>query len=235
MLLLVVTILGTLAIRQGLTTLNIATSSQAQQLLLQSSDAALYRIGNASLASSSGLPTSLLGFAAQQEGNEVVFCFRGQSNTGIFDVSKASIINWNDDQTAVTTSGTTGFCDLSADGDFASNRKAQLTQIAIIMSPLSATTSSNAFDYATMGTDPTSINVKDSKRIRVYSTSFIPGLTTASNTQISTCLQKPNTEPVSGTLQTVSACLKNINVPYNTQVQDYRLDTLLCSSTSTCV
>lgn len=72
-LLLVITVIGTLAVRQSLTSLNIATNSQAQQLLMQSSDSVLYRLGAEGFASTSGNPTSLLGYALQNQGKEVVF------------------------------------------------------------------------------------------------------------------------------------------------------------------
>ncbi len=42
--LLAITVIGTLAIRQGLISLNVATNSQAQQLLMQNSDAAFFNI-----------------------------------------------------------------------------------------------------------------------------------------------------------------------------------------------
>lgn len=71
-LLLVITVIGTLAVRQSLTSLNIATNSQAQQLLMQSSDSVLYRLGAEGFASTSGNPTSLLGYALQNQGKEVV-------------------------------------------------------------------------------------------------------------------------------------------------------------------
>ena len=41
--LLMVTIIGTLAIRQSLVSLNVATNGQAQQLLLQNSDSAHFK------------------------------------------------------------------------------------------------------------------------------------------------------------------------------------------------
>ena len=45
-LLVIIIIIGTLAIRKSLTSLNIATAAQAQQLMIQSSDAALAEIEN---------------------------------------------------------------------------------------------------------------------------------------------------------------------------------------------
>ena len=44
-LLVIITMIGTLAIRSSLTTLNIATNSQAQQLLVQNSDSAIFWFG----------------------------------------------------------------------------------------------------------------------------------------------------------------------------------------------
>ena len=43
-LLLAVTIIGTMAVRQGLVSLGVATNSQAQQLLMQNSDAAFFNV-----------------------------------------------------------------------------------------------------------------------------------------------------------------------------------------------
>ena len=43
-LLLTITVLGTLAVRQSVVGLNIATNSQAQQLLTQNSDAAFFNV-----------------------------------------------------------------------------------------------------------------------------------------------------------------------------------------------
>ena len=43
-LLLAITIIGTLAIRQSMVSLNIATNSQAQQLMIQNSDAATFNV-----------------------------------------------------------------------------------------------------------------------------------------------------------------------------------------------
>ena len=107
LLLVIITIMGTLAIRQSLTSLNIATNSQAQQLLMQSSDAVLYRLGATGYASTSGSPTSLMGYALQNQGKETVFCFRSQTNpNATFSVANTSLLDWNDTNTDITVDGT---------------------------------------------------------------------------------------------------------------------------------
>lgn len=232
-LLLVITIMGTIAVRQGLTTLNIATSTQANQLLFQSSDAPLYRLGAGGFTSNSGNATSLLGYALLNQGKEVVFCFRSQTSTTLFDTSNTSLLTWNNSQTDITTSGTSGFCSLTTNTDFASSRKAQLTQVTIVANPTVLSNSSTPFSATSIGTDAESANITDTQLFRVYVTSFIPALSTASDDDITACLKRPSESPVSGSASTVSSCLKGLNVPFNTQIQDFRLDSCTVKGTST--
>lgn len=228
LLLLIITVVGTLAIRQSLTSLNIATNSQAQQLLMQSSDAVLYRLGAVGFASTSGSPTSLLGYALQNQGKEVVFCFRSQINPATtFSVANTSLLKWNDGNTDITVDGISGFCNLSTSNDYASKRKAQLTQVAITVNPVSNTTV-KPLQFINLGSDLESLGKLDTeqtKKIRVYVTSILPNLATASATDITACLRRPNEQPLSGTATTISSCLEGLGVPYNTQVQDFSLNT----------
>lgn len=236
-LLLIITIIGSLAVKQSLTTLNIATSTQANQLLFQSSDAPLYRLGAGGYSSKSGNANSLLGYAALNEGKEVVFCFRSQTSSSLFTASNTSLLTWNDAQTDISVSGTTGFCSLSDSTDFASSRKAQVTQVAIIANPSTSSVSTTPFSSASVGNDSDSSNITDTTLYRVYVTSFIPALSTATTTDITACLKRPNEKPLSGSATTVSSCLKNLNVPFNTQIQDFKLDSCTVatgSTTTTC-
>ena len=228
LLLLIITVVGTLAIRQSLTSLNIATNSQAQQLLMQSSDAVLYRLGAVGFASTSGSPTSLLGYALQNQGKEVVFCFRSQINPATtFSVANTSLLKWNDGNTDITVDGISGFCNLSTSNDYASKRKAQLTQVAITVNPVSNATV-KPLQFINLGSDLESLGKLDTeqtKKIRIYVTSLLPNLSTATTTDITTCLKRPNERPLSGTASTVSSCLEGLGVPYNTQIQDFSLNT----------
>lgn len=167
-LLLIITIMGTLAVRQGLTTLNIATNTQANELLFQSSDAPLYRLGAGGFSNASGNMANLLGYALSKQGSEVVFCFRSQSSATLFSTSNTSLLIWNDNQTDVAVSGANGFCNLNTSSDFASSRKAQLTQVAIVANPTILSNNSTPFSAASVGTDAESANITDTQLFRVY-------------------------------------------------------------------
>jgi hypothetical protein len=234
LLLVVITVIGTLAIRQSMTSLNVATNSQAQQLLMQSSDAVLYRIGKTNLSGSSGNPSSMLGYALKNIGSEVVFCFRSQlvGNTG-FSVGSTSLLVWNDTNSDVVVNGVSGFCDLKKRNDYASSRKAQMTQVTILANPPLNLTS-RPLQTVTLGTDMESIRKRDedhSKRIRVYATSILPNMSTASEEKILACLKRPNEKPLVGNAETMDACLTRENVPFNTQMQDFLLDTYVSVAT----
>ena len=230
LLLMVITVVGTFAIRQSMLSLNVATNSQAQQLLMQSSDAVLYRIGNSNFASTSGNPTSLLGYALKNSGNEVVFCFRSQlKQDTVFSVGTTSLLNWNDNSTDVTVSGVSGFCDLTKQADYASSRKAQITQVTIVVNPPS-NLESKPLQSVSLGSDLSSLGKLDTdqtKRVRVYVTSILPNLSTATAAKITACLKRPSEKPLSGNAETIDACLTKENVPFNTQMQDFILDTYM--------
>ena len=82
--------------------------------------------------------------------------------------------------------------------------------------------------FINLGSDLESLGKLDteqSKKIRIYVTSLLPNLSTATATDITTCLKRPNERPLSGTASTVSSCLEGLGVPYNTQIQDFSLNT----------
>lgn len=232
--LVVITVIGTLAIRQSMTSLNVATNSQVQQLLMQSSDAVLYRIGKANLSGSIGNPSSMLGYSLKNIGSEVIFCFRSQlADSTSFSVGNTSLLVWNDTNSEVVVNGVSGFCDLKSQHDYASSRKAQMTQVTILANPLSNLTS-KPLQTVTLGTDMESIGKRDedhSKRIRVYVTSILPNMTSTSEEKILACLRRPNEKPLVGNAETMDACLTRENVPFNTQMQDFLLDTYLSVAT----
>lgn len=230
LLLLVITLIGTFAIRQSMLSLNIATNSQAQQLLMQSSDAVLYRISNLNFATTSGNPSSLLGYALKNSGNEVVFCFRSQLKADTsFSVGTTSLLIWNENNTNITVSGVSGFCDLTKQTDYASSRKAQITQVSIIVNPPSNIVA-KPLQSVSLGSDLSGLGKLDedqTKRVRVYVTSVLPNLSTAPLIKIEACLKRPSEKPLSGTAETIDVCLTKENVPFNTQMQDFILDTYL--------
>lgn len=227
-LLMLITMVGTWAIRQSLMSLSVTTHNQAQQLLMQSSDAVFYQLGLGGYVAKSANPLSLLGYVIQNEGDEVVFCFRGQSSSTLFNVNNTSLLEWNDAMSDVAINGISGFCSLSSEADYASARKAQMTQVSIIASPPSSEEDDIPLNHVNLGTDNESLRPGvENKKITVYATSLIPILSSIGQTQeIQQCLKRPSAQPLTGSATTISDCLRNLGVPFNTQVQNYIFDTV---------
>jgi hypothetical protein len=235
-LLLVITLLGTLAIRQGVFSLNIATNSQAQSLLIQSSDTVLYAMEKAEELDRNMSAAGMFGFIKPEAylGKELVFCYRPLVNPRLFDLRKASLVYWPEEGgvadgsvgTATvnnTDLGIEGFCQISSTSkDYTSNRKAVLTQVSATRS---ATPSVIPFQFTPRGTDAESAKVDNVQPIKVMVTSIIPGLSTASDTKINNCFKNHTSETVAGkgTELTVTDCLAKENVPLSTQNMDYAL------------
>ena len=224
--LVLLTLIGTWAIRQSLINLKVTTSSQAQQLLMQSSDSVFYRLAQGGHAAASSNPLSLVGYALQNQGHEVVFCFRHQDNAARFSAANSSILRWNEQASDVQVDGVAGFCSLDQAADYASTRKAQLTQVSVIVHPPGTLDSGLPLSQLSLGSDVDSIGQPlEAKTVYVYVTSILPALTISDASQeIQRCLKRPQSPPLKGTAQTLSACLQQHGVPYNSQVQSYLLD-----------
>lgn len=229
-LLVIVTLLGTMAIRQSLTSLNIATNSQAQSLLIQSSDTVFFRTEDTTQLARNMLAQGMFGYIKEDinKGKELVFCFRPKVNSTFFDISKASVIKWVSG-TAPNNSelGTDGYCKVDVANDFTSNRQAVVTQVTV----KAADNSSTPFQFTQRGTDTDTAKINELDRIIVYATSVIPGLSSSNASAINACFSDHMAEPIvpAGVTAATQAddsitdCLARLNVPYNTQVSEYNL------------
>ncbi len=236
-LLLVITVIGTLAIRSSLTSLNIATNSQAQQLLVQNSDAAIFNVESPNLLQRNTAYDGLFGLVKTDanKGKELVFCYKGTA-TSFYDISRASFMQWVSGTTPNNGElGIDGYCKLdSSNNFFTSGRKAVMTQISIKVN----TDTSNAlggldraFEHMQRGTDAEAAKIDKSEKILVTATSIVPILSTASDTDINNCFSThmnqvvipSNVTPAIGMNKSVSQCLQDLGVPVNTQVTEYNL------------
>ncbi|ATU44273.1 pilus assembly protein PilX [Acinetobacter junii] len=244
-LLLVLTVLGTLAIRGSLTALNIATNSQAQQLLLQNSDSAIFNAENPNLLTLNTSQSGLFGKikADGNKGKELVFCYRG-TQTQFYQSSKASLMKWFSGNAPDNSEiGLDGYCKLdNTNNFFTSGRKAVMTQVAVKVN----TDTSNslvgldkAFDFMQVGTDVDKAKVVESNKILVIATSIVPSMSAASDGDINACFNShmnhvvvpSGVTPTTGMNQSVAECLKNLGVPVNTQIAEYNLTQTLGRST----
>ena len=233
-LLLVITVIGTMAIRGSLTTLNIATNSQAQQLLVQNSDAAIFNVENPSLIERNTAYDGLFGLVKTDvnKGKELVFCYKGTA-TDFYNFSRASFMQWVSG-TAPNNSelGIDGYCKMdSSNNFFTSGRKAVMTQVSIKVNTDASSNLDRAFEHMQRGTDVESAKIDKSEKILVTATSIVPSMSTASDTAINACFSTHMNQvmipsgvtPTTGMNKSVSQCLQDLGVPVNTQITEYNL------------
>lgn len=233
-LLVIITMIGTLAIRSSLTTLNIATNSQAQQLLVQNSDAAIFNVEDPDLIERNTAYDGLFGLVKSDanKGKELVFCYKGTA-TEFYDFSRASFMQWVSG-TAPNNSelGIDGYCKMdSSNNFFTSGRKAVMTQVSIKVNTDASSNLDRAFEHMQRGTDAESAKIDKSEKILVTATSIVPSMSTANDTDINNCFSTHMNQvvipsgvtPATGMNKSVSQCLQDLGVPVNTQISEYNL------------
>ncbi|XID74595.1 PilX N-terminal domain-containing pilus assembly protein [Alkanindiges sp. WGS2144] len=236
-LLVIVTIVGTLAIRQSVTSLAIATNSQAQSLLMQTADSVFFSIeSDNSVNSNLQQSISALGMFGIVKPNsyinkELVFCYRPKDRSNMFDIRDASTVYWSS-STSITNNelGITGFCQMQSN-DYSSGRAAVITQVAVKKGSLNADT---PFKFFPLGTDLATVQLQEVQPVRIVVTSVIPGA--AASTTLPTgvssfeqavgnCFKNYTNDTVEAypSNDTVADCFSNLGVPYNRQVMDYAI------------
>ncbi len=247
--LLVITIVGVLAIRVAMTSLNIATNSQIGQLLLQTGDTPINLILNRSNYKNLTSITSVVGKAISDQkdplkhGREYVFCYRPTSAlqvNSILDMTvlipPAATAGDNTKATVDTTeSNRSGFCDLES--DFGSSREAVVTQVAV---KYISETDPDAAPGADLdrGTDASKdSNAQQGKvdgRVRITATAILPNYSSANLATVqATCIGNgstagyinDNTDIGLRTKKTMTDCLTEYGIPVNTQIQEIDLKT----------
>ncbi len=233
MILLVITVVGIMAIRSGLTSLNIATNAQINSLLFQTSDAA-YREFERVFALGKGGAISGIGYAtlAGNQGKEINFCFRPKSNDLLAgNIFKSTIlVAGTTDDAAMEGADGGGLCDLTASTDFISGRDAVMTQLTVVM-PLDKAAESRPFDLAPKKTSTITAKIEDVKRVRVFATSILPGLANSDLTTVqNACMKKriiDDLDVEKSSKETLPDCLARYGIPYKSQVHEYQLTTLI--------
>lgn len=233
-LLVIITVIGTLAIRSSLTALNIATNSQAQQLLVQNSDSAIFNVEDPDLIERNTAYDGLFGLVKSDanKGKELVFCYRGTAST-FYDFSRVSFMQWVSG-TAPNNSelGIDGYCKMdSSNNFFTSGRKAVMTQVSIKVNTDASINLDRAFEHMQRGTDAESAKIDKSEKILVTATSIVPSMSTANDTDINNCFSThmnqvvipSDVTPATGMNKSVSQCLQDLGVPVNTQIAEYNL------------
>lgn len=233
------TIIGTLAIRQSMVSLGIATNSQVQQLLIQNSDASLFKVENPADLAYALSPAGFFGYINNEKDKdkELVFCFRGDQNQ-FFNIGQASLMQWKEGSNSLSNNGlgVRGYCDASASNSstnwFTSGRRAVLTQVSVKF-PTDGSLDNPFYDRA-RGSDAQTGQIEEAKRVKVFAISIMPSLSKAPRSDINNCLNgRMNlvTPPADKDVSTltvdqkidVTACLTKLSVPFTTQVAEYAI------------
>ena len=203
--LVLVTLIGTLAVRSGILGLKLATNSQVSALLLENSDSALFNIENPDQIERQLALDGMFAYfnSAANADDELVFCYRAAQNA-FYDFSKASAIAADGTTTKI---GVDGFCKAN---QFAMGRSAVLSQVYLTKS----STASAPFSSVPKGTSLGQSNVPaTSNNIGATVISVLPSFAGASSTDIENCFKRP--------ASTVGTCFDGLGIPYNMQHSDY--------------
>jgi hypothetical protein len=241
--LLLVTVVGVLAMRVAMTSLNISTNSQIGQLLVQSADTPINEIMKVAQNDAANFVSysSVIGAALKESEvspeAEYIFCYKPTSTTVKFGqfVDATLLKPGAADIATVIDGGVRGFCDLSA--DFGSMRQAAITQVAITI-PLDANDGIRGSNLV-RGTNlsdgtPLPKTLISKQRIRMITTSMLPAYATTSLANIqSECLSTANAkisdnlDPANQSKQSLADCLRERGMPVNTQVQEFNYANIL--------
>ena len=203
--LIVITLLGTIAVKMGIVGLKIATNSQVNALLLENSDSALFNIENPDQIERQLALDGMFAYfnSAANANDELVFCYRASENS-FFKLSKASAITEDGSTTKI---GVDGFCKAN---QFAMGRSAVLSQVYLTKS----STVSAPFGSVPKGTSIGQSNVPaTTNNIGATVISVLPSFAGATTTQIENCFKQR--------ASAVGACFDGLGIPYNMQHSDY--------------
>lgn len=208
--LVIITVLGTIAIKSGILGLKIATNSQVNVLLFENSDSALFNIENPSQVERQLALDGMFAYfnSSANANDELVFCYRATENS-FFALSKASAITIGSDNTvtSITKMGVEGFCKFN---QFATGRSAVLSQVYLRKNSIASVPFSNTVKGTSIGQS----NVPaTNNNIGATIVSVLPSFAGATTTQIENCFKQRSAA--------VGACFENLNIPYNIQHSDY--------------
>lgn len=229
--LVLLTLVGTWAIRGSITSLKISTNAQAQALLKQTSDSVFFTLENKTddelVFTNMRIGDGMLNYTLRPEnkGKELVFCIRGETKDNFAGSRLASVVYWQGSTIKNTEMGTNGFCKLERLTDFLSGRNAVLTQVTV-----RASENNKDWEHMMEGDDKESSKSTGIQKVAITATSILPNLSDSSKAEINACL-KGYTSFVDDVIKnkTVTDCLSSKNVPYSTQEMEYTMKAVRAS------
>lgn len=239
--LLLVTIIGTLAIRYAVTGLKVSTNSQVRQLLIQSADTPFFIIRNMQPQQLKKLD-NVIGLALSNGylDREYVFCYRPRTQKNFGQINNVAQISPYTSTGVVTTSevmrliqgNNNSFCSLSS--DFGSARDAVVTQVsvALITNNLDQNEKGQYLPEGTnvSGASPLGKPLTGTQRFRVTTIAMLPSYSNASLSTVqeeclSTSKPRLNDNNDYSNLKTLADCVSKYGIAVETQTQEFNLAT----------
>lgn len=207
--LILVTLIGAMGVRTGIFGLKLATNSQIQALLLESSNAALFNLEDPTQVERQVAGDGMYSYfdTDNNANDELVFCYRA-SQRQFFSMQNASAISPSGN---VNKIGVTGFCKAT---QFATGRSAVLSQVYLKKNITED--DAEAFEHVPEGTGlGPSLDKLPVMNNSISATviSVLPSFSSATNERIEACFRAKRAE--------VSQCFRDLNIPFNTQHADY--------------
>ncbi|MDO4896160.1 MAG: pilus assembly protein PilX [Moraxella sp.] len=212
--LLLVAIAGTIALRSGVFGMRLSTNSQVGKLLSNNNDSALTKFEDMNMDevwknfTVGGMYYHLLDNATADD--ELVFCY-DTKKSDIFTLTNAGIIKYND-----STEKTPNFCTHET---FSSKRGIVITQVHLRKN----TAETELAEGYTVSTSIPSIanNINLSLSAISVMPSYSNETAAADTTGIDDCLKRTAFKKTA-TTQTNAECFEEMGIPYNVQNTDYR-------------
>lgn len=238
---LLVSVVGTLAVRYALTGLKVSTNSQVQQLLIQSADNPFFIIRNTSPEQLRKLD-NVVGLALSNGfvDREYVFCYRPKAQKNFAPISNVAQISQytstgtliSSDEMRLIQGNKNSFCQLSS--DFGSARDAVVTQVAISLIA-SEVDQVEKGQYLPEGTNVSGAShlgavTTGTQRFRVTTTAMLPSYSNADLDDVQDDCLSPSKPRLNDNfdnrdLKTVADCVSKYGIAVETQVQEFTLST----------
>lgn len=225
--LMLITLVGIMAVKRSTTDLKVATADQVDTFLLNSSDSANKRIEKIfdndtdkdykdAVIKGSGMFGYYLSEAGSaNRDDQYIFCYNPRL-ASFAQLSQARIVKPNGGAVMSTSSG---YCDVSESDSYASARSNVVTQVNITR-PSKAVVGQGNFKSVTQGSGIQANEPSNESAVfNIRSTSILPSISNASESQINDCLKKPIAPNDGGTTKSMDECMKDEGIAAKTLVQ----------------
>lgn len=224
MFLVVIIIVGTIAVRQSRTDLQVATADQANTLTLNASDSVLSyletSIGNSPQSS------VLKYFLIQPQskvGHQVSFCYRPRDER-FYSLGKARIMRLGG---GTNVKSDDAICNPAKVDDYTSSRNVAMTQVTIAaLDDTAQQRSADNFALAQTGTSDERLTDTVIPVLRLHSNSVLPAMSNVDADTIKTCLERPvdNASKYGVNDGNLSSCLKQHALPFSSLVEEVAIE-----------